>query len=183
MNTGTTTPPVIKNKSGQTFDPETGKYKTGKPVEWTEEALTVIGEELIEWMKQENNIFFKKFLLEKGLDDSFISDRAKENPHFNGLIKRAKEIQEIKLAEGGLLGKYRDAMSIFLLKGYHQIYDQPANNFQQNQLPSVSFSINLPPGLTQQQINDVSFSIVPPDQISGPAPDQDNTELPEGMEE
>lgn len=113
----------------------------GRPLEWTDERLVALGNELLEWLSTEGepgeNIFFNEFLVKKGLYKDMIGDLVDRNKAFAEIIKVAKQIQEFKLAKGGLTGKHRDAMSIFLLKNYHQMADKVESQVTNNNTPVV----------------------------------------------
>jgi hypothetical protein len=81
--------------------------KIGRPIEWTEKKAMEVGNSLIEWMQEEElNIFFDEFLInEKGLYPEFIYKMSKKYPEFRQVIKKAKSIQEIKIAKVGLSSK------------------------------------------------------------------------------
>ena len=126
----------------------------GRPVKWTEEALIQLGNELIEWLSVEGepgeNVFFGEFLIKRGFYNDLINKYTSESKAFFEIIQTAKKIQEYKLAKGGLTGKHRDAMSIFLLKNYHNMADRVE---QSNTKLPLTINLNvLPPGQTPKQV-------------------------------
>jgi len=122
--------------------PEEQKKKIGRPVKWTEEALVELGSELLLWMEKEENIFFEKFLLQKGLYRELVYQYQDKFPSFLSLVKRAKEMQELKLSEGGLTRKHDNATSIFLLKAKHGLIDKP--ELQAGNIAPITVNFNLP---------------------------------------
>lgn len=93
-------------------------------LKWSDSDLIQIGEELLKWMNQDQNIWFEKFLMSKGLYRDFVSDRAENCKSFAELIKKAKQMQEARIAEFALHNKINTTMSIFLLKNNHGYRDR-----------------------------------------------------------
>ena len=88
--------------------------KTGRPVKWTESKALELANELIDWMKSsENNIFFELFLVEiKRQDPHIIGTLSKKFKSFSSVIKKAKKIQEYRVANMGLMPKETSNSSI-----------------------------------------------------------------------
>ena len=104
----------------------TKKNSGGRPTKWTEEKVILLGEELINWLKlDDDNVWFEKFLYEeKDLYPQFISEMRDKYPKFSELIKRAKKIQESKLVDGTLKHSLNPTMAIFVLKNHYQYTDK-----------------------------------------------------------
>lgn len=102
------------------------KNKGGRPLIWTEEKVLKLGEELIQWLKSdEDNVWFERFLYEvKDLYPQFISEMVEKYPKFSELIKRAKKIQENKLVDGCLKHNLNSTIAIFVLKNHYQYTDK-----------------------------------------------------------
>jgi hypothetical protein len=102
------------------------KNAGGRPVIWTEEKVLQLGEELIEWLKaDEDNVWFERFLYEvKDLYPQLIGEMRDKYPKFAELIKKAKKIQENKLVDGTLKHSLNPTMSIFVLKNHYQYTDK-----------------------------------------------------------
>jgi hypothetical protein len=98
----------------------------GRPIKWTEETALKLGQELIEWLKSdEDNIWFERFLYEeKDLYPQIISEMSEKYVKFSELIKKAKKIQENKLVDGTLKHQLNPTMSIFVLKNHYQYTDK-----------------------------------------------------------
>ena len=86
---------------------------------WTEEEVLKIGNELVEWMKINSNILFKRFLLTKKINKSFLSRYKKLYPSFAELLKEAKGWQEVKFLEGGLKKEFDASITKFCLINHH----------------------------------------------------------------
>ena len=104
----------------------TKKNLGGRPTKWTEEKVILLGQELIDWLKlDDDNVWFEKFLYEeKDLYPQFISEMRDKYPKFSELIKRAKKIQESKLVDGTLKHSLNPTMAIFVLKNHYQYTDK-----------------------------------------------------------
>jgi hypothetical protein len=102
------------------------KNPGGRPVKWTEEKILQLGEELIEWLKaDEDNIWFERFLYEeKDLYPQLIGEMKDKYPKFAELIKKAKKIQEGKIVDGSFKHSLNPTMAIFVLKNHYQYTDK-----------------------------------------------------------
>ena len=88
--------------------------KTGRPIKWTEEKAMELANELIDWMKSnDNNIFFEQFLVEdKDRNPQIVSELSSKFKSFSEVIKKAKQIQEYRVANMGLMPKETTNSSI-----------------------------------------------------------------------
>ena len=109
-------------------------FKTGNKVaeKWTLEEAMKIGYDLIAWMKEKDvngedkgNIFYADFLcIENDYYEDLIGYLCKKFKPFLDLIKKAKEIQELKLVKFGVADRLQPAMTIFVLKNHHNYKDK-----------------------------------------------------------
>lgn len=110
--------------------PEDGKQfsKEYQPKEkWTEKNANILGEELIEWLKEKDehgedkgNIFFMEFLvIEKKMYPALISYLKDKFTSFFKLIEQAEAIQEIKLQKYGVGDRLNSTMTKFVLINKH----------------------------------------------------------------
>jgi hypothetical protein len=95
----------------------------GRPIgsdKWTEEKALELGEELLAWLNADPmNIWFQRFLYEeKKLYEDIISYLSKKHMSFFRIIKKAKQIQEFKIADLAMKNKLNPAMTIFVLKNH-----------------------------------------------------------------
>lgn len=93
---------------------------------WTEEKALELGNELIEWLKQssEKNVFFIKFLAPKGISHQLVSELANKFKSFQTLLDIAKDIQEGKILENGILGGYNATITKFVLINHFGYQDK-----------------------------------------------------------
>jgi len=98
----------------------------GRPTKWTEEKVIELGNDLIEWLKSDDdNIWFERFLYEeKDLYPQFTSEMCDKYPKFAELIKRAKKIQEGKIVDLTFKHSINPTMAIFVLKNHYQYTDK-----------------------------------------------------------
>lgn len=105
------------------------QYGNKNAEKWTEEEALKVGVELLEWIGTPGprevtkdgfltypNMFFTKFLKERKLCYSLISDLTKKFDSFSSLIKKCKEIQKDLLMENALNNKTNSTFTMFLLK-------------------------------------------------------------------
>lgn len=68
----------------------------------SKEEIEELADELIDWFKDENNIFLKNFAVHKGFPARKISEYANKNKYFEEKLALAKDIQESRLVDKGL---------------------------------------------------------------------------------
>lgn len=87
----------------------------GRPVIYDDEFLEAEGKALLEWMNKPGNFWLNKFAIVRGYQRQMFDDWAKKSKVFARDLSHAKEIQEAKLVEAGLLGEHQYKMSMFVL--------------------------------------------------------------------
>lgn len=115
----------IKPEDGKQFSSE---YQPAQ--KWTEDAALKIGNELISWMKKEDeNMFFEEFLyLKENYNTDLISYLRKKFSSFAELIRIAKKMQEVKLKKFGVMDKLNAQMTKFVLINNHNWRDKKEIN-------------------------------------------------------
>lgn len=90
--------------------PKGNKYAIGNkgpaPTRYTQEFIEKEAYALVKWMGVSDNVYFKRFALERGYPPDELSNFAKKSEVFALAYKMAKEWQECKLVEGGLFNKF-----------------------------------------------------------------------------
>jgi len=97
---------------------------------YTDEEIELIGEELLEWFGEANNIWMKDFAISRMIGAARISEFSARNEYFAYLLGIAKEMQESKLVRLGLSKKFNPSMPIFALKnvaGWRDVQDMNLN--------------------------------------------------------
>lgn len=116
---------MTKKQTTDKEKPHKGGQKGNKNAQkWTQKKVDKLGEDLLAWLKQEKNIFFKEFLLQRDLYKDVVAYLESNYPSFSALIKRAREWQELKLIKLGVTGKLNHIMTIFILKNHHDYIDE-----------------------------------------------------------
>lgn len=109
--------------------PEDGKQfsKDYQPAEkWTEEKALKVGNELLKWLKsEEEHIFFDEFLyIEEDYYPMLVTYLKNKFTAFSYLLQRAKKIQETKLMKYGVMDKLNASMTKFALINNHNWADK-----------------------------------------------------------
>jgi len=103
------------------------KFSTDyQPTEkWTEERALSFGNDLIAWLRIDENIFFEYYLIvENDYYPELITYLSDKFQSFFKLIEKAKKIQEIKLAKNAVEKKTDANMSKFVLVNNHNWRDK-----------------------------------------------------------
>ena len=112
----------------QIKDRVTGKHfsSTYQPREkWTDEKILEIGKELVEFMREEDNLLFEEFLVfQKGLYPTIINYFVQKCPPFSNYLRIAKKMQKIKLQKNGLLEKTNPRFTQFILNTSHGVVEK-----------------------------------------------------------
>ena len=99
----------------------------GRPRIYTTEVIEAEADLLEEWLKKEDNIYFKDFSLSRDYPSEYMSRWAKENEKFAHAYARAKDWQESKLFKGGLTRKYEPSITKLGLYHVNHWVDQLKN--------------------------------------------------------
>lgn len=121
-------------KSGKEKDkPETikkepvyiGKYEHLFNKRWTENEIKALADEMIDWMeKDEANLWYKDFCIEKRISGQRISEWAKSNEYFGWILSICKELQESRMFKAGTSKTVNPGMYIIGLKNNHGWIDK-----------------------------------------------------------
>lgn len=89
----------------------------GRPKKYDDKFIEKCADDLLEWIKDADNkaYFLKNFAVEKGFSAQRLSEFAQKNEKFSDALKKAKDVQEIRLFDLGLVTK-NQAFVIFALK-------------------------------------------------------------------
>jgi FMN phosphatase YigB (HAD superfamily) len=106
----------IKPEDGKQFSSE---YQPAE--KWTEEKALQLGNDLIDWMKNnEINMFWEEYLvMERDLYPELIAYLSNKFTSFLKLIGKAKKVQEIKLKKYGTADKLNATITKFVLINEH----------------------------------------------------------------
>lgn len=102
----------------------------GRPVIWTAEKQSEVADKLLAWFTDdESRLFFKTFAHEVyDLSWQALYSACKDEASFSVACARVKEIQEERLALGGLKEKYNAQMTALTLKNVSGWKDKTEND-------------------------------------------------------
>lgn len=88
-----------------------------RPKKYDDKFIENCADELLEWIKSPDtkSYFLKNFAVEKGFSVQRLSEFAQKNEKFADALKKAKDVQEVRLFDLGLVTK-NQAFVIFALK-------------------------------------------------------------------
>ena len=92
------------------------KNKGGRPVKYTPEIIANHGKGLIKFMQVETNWWLKDYCIENDFPSQLLSEWDKVNSEFSEAYKKAKDIQESRLAHMGMKKDNNVAFVIFTLR-------------------------------------------------------------------
>ena len=96
-----------------------------KPSRYTVEYVDKLAVSLIKWFHDDPERFWlKNFALENDMSPARLHELAKSNEKFSLALERAHAIQEGRIVEGAMTGKWNVGMSIFTLKNVAGWRDQ-----------------------------------------------------------
>ena len=120
----------IKPSDGKQFSSE---YQPEE--KWTEKKALKLGNDLINWLKKdEEHIFYREYLtIVNDFEETLTSRLAHKFSSFKKLLSRAKKIQEIKLMKYGVFDKLNAQMTKFTLINNHGWSDRKEIVVEKNQ--------------------------------------------------
>lgn len=86
-----------------------------RPKKYDDNYINSLADDLLKWIKGDDAYFLKKFAVLKGFSAQRLPEFAQKNEKFADALKKAKDVQEVKLFELGLTTK-NQAFVIFALK-------------------------------------------------------------------
>ncbi len=87
----------------------------GRPLKYDQAFIEAEAIALEEWMKRPESIYFKRFAFDRGYSQQRLSEFADDNQRFSETLARAREWQEIRLAEGGLTNEFNAGFCKFVM--------------------------------------------------------------------
>lgn len=138
--------------------PYAGCETGGRPRRYCTEEIDAFADEFIEWLKDSSNIWFKDFCLDKDIDPDFMSEWASENEKFKGAYRLAKQRQESKLINGGLLNAYNGSIVKFVLANAHGWTDKQETKVSGDAANPLAFILKNVDGTTKDLVSDDSDS-------------------------
>lgn len=87
----------------------------GRPQKYTQEFIEAEADALEKWMQEPSSIYFKRFAFDRGYSQQRLSEFAEVNHRFSETLAKAREWQEIRLAEGGLTNEFNPGFCKFVM--------------------------------------------------------------------
>jgi len=87
----------------------------GRPKEYTTEFIEAEAEAFEKWIEQPENIYFKRFALDRGYSPQRFPEFAAVSSKFAEVMNKVRQWQETKLAEGGLLDEFNAGFTKFVM--------------------------------------------------------------------
>lgn len=116
--------------------PEDGKQfsKDYQPeLYWTEERAIKLGTEMVEWMKEDDNLLYKDFLLFKKNVSRGTIKYLKKYSSFLTLYENSKDIQQQKLIKKGLYKETDPNFTKFILNTSHGMIERKEQEEKQEE--------------------------------------------------
>jgi hypothetical protein len=96
-----------------------------------------LADELIEWFKDEKNVYLKQFAVLKGFPASYISKYAKRSKYFEEKLALAKDIQESRLVKKMIGDNPSPSFAIFMLKNTAGWRDRFPDENEEKKVPTI----------------------------------------------
>ena len=109
--------------------------KTGPSRDLDESDLMALGDDLVEFMRDEKQFWLKSFCIENRFPAQYLTRYAERSEYFARCLEMAKDIQEERLVRLGLTGN--SAMPIFALKNVSKWRDKPDESGARDDLSKV----------------------------------------------
>ena len=126
----------------------------GRPVKYTDEFIQNEAEAFEKWMKLPGSIYFKRFAFDRGYSPQRLSEFAEQNKRFSEVYLRAKEWQEIRLAEGGLTSEFNSGFCKFVMGNVCGWVDKVETKVSGDPLNPLGFILDSVNGNTKELVKD-----------------------------
>lgn len=126
----------------------------GRPRKYSAEDVERFADDLLIWIKNEDNFWLKDFCLERDIDPDYMSIWARENEKFEGVYKLAKSYQESKIFKGAMHDTFNSSMSKFALMNCHGWADKSESKISGDQLSPLAFILNSVNDTSKDLVND-----------------------------
>lgn len=126
----------------------------GLPKTHTKEFIEKEAEAFDQWMKIPGSIYFKRFALDRGYSPQRLSEFAAQNERFAEVYKKAKEWQEIRLAEGGLTSEFNGSFCKFVMANICGWAERQETKVSGDALNPLAFLMKESNQSTKELVND-----------------------------
>lgn len=136
--------------------PKGNQYAKGSsgppPSKYTDEFIENEAKELVLWFSKPENIYFKRFALERGYPPDMIGEFSKKNEVFKRAHIFAREWQECKIVEGALLNKLNSSFAKFAMANLSSWSDK--QQISGDAVNPLAFLLQKVDGQTKELVND-----------------------------
>jgi hypothetical protein len=126
----------------------------GRPRKYTNKQIDAFADELLEWLKNPENIWFKDFCLDKDINPDLMSLWADESDRFSGAYALAKARQESRLVNGGLKETYNGSIVKFVLANAHGWADKQESKVSGDAANPLAFLLQRVDGESKDLVNE-----------------------------
>jgi hypothetical protein len=126
----------------------------GRPMKYTKEFIESEANALEEWMQKTDSIYFKRFAFDRGYSYQRLSEFAEQNKRFSETLLRAREWQEIRLAEGGLKNEFNSNFCKFVMYNACGWVDKQETKVSGDAVNPLAFIIQNVDGTTKELVNE-----------------------------
>lgn len=130
------------------------KNPNGRPVVYTKEFIEAEADALEKWMQNPKSIFFKRFAFDRGYSHNRLPEFAEVNKKFSVTFNRAREWQEIRLAEGGLTSEFNGGFCKFVMGNACGWHDKSETKITGDLKDALSFALNNVEGKTKKLVKE-----------------------------
>ncbi|HEY4832822.1 MAG TPA: terminase small subunit [Waddliaceae bacterium] len=134
--------------------PYPGAETGGRPIKYTKEFIEAEADALEKWMQQPDSIYFKRFAFDRGYSQQRLNEFAELNEKFSETLTRAREWQECRLAEGGLMGEFNGSFCKFVMGNACGWTDRTETKLSGDAVNPLAFVLQNVDGKTKELIND-----------------------------
>ena len=135
-------------------EPYPGCENGGAPKKYTSEFIEKEAEAFETWMKDSNNLYFKRFAIQRGYHPQRLSEFAQQNEKFSEAFDRAKAWQEAKLVEGGLMGVFNCGFTKFVMSNICGWSDKQETKVSGDAVNPLAFLLQQADGLSKDLVKD-----------------------------
>lgn len=126
----------------------------GRPVKYTDEYIEKEADAFETWMKDSNNLYFKRFAIQRGYHPNRLSEFAEQNERFSGVYDIAKAWQEAKLVEGGLMGVFNCGFTKFVMGNVCNWVEKQETKVSGDAGNPLAFLLQQADGLSKELVKD-----------------------------
>lgn len=126
----------------------------GRPVKYTTEFIEAEADALEEWMTFPTSVYFKRFAFSRGYSQQRLNEFAEVSERFSAILARAKEWQEIRLAEGGLNNEFNPGFTKFVMGNVCGWTDRQETKLSGDAINPLAFLLQKVDGTSKDLVNE-----------------------------